>query len=188
MRMPSTIERTQNTAAIRQGDVAYLQDASPLSHLLAVATTILQQALDLVENVLTDDSQLTTPSKHLPGSTIGTLLPHCLQTPPNIHAGKHLRHARDHFVLLTEAIASSPPHILSYDIRQRNTPMESKLHHARDALKEAITKLEEVVPRTKLDTPMTLKAVTPHMQTLSTSFGREVSKPLKLPTRNRHGF
>lgn len=43
-----------------------------LTQLIAVATTVLQQAIDLVENVLTADDQLTTHSKYLPGSTIGT--------------------------------------------------------------------------------------------------------------------
>ena len=100
-------------------------------------------------------------------------------TYPIICTGKHLRHARDHFVLLSNAIASPPPHVLSYDTRSRNTPMESKRHHARDALKEAIAQLEDVVPRVKLDTPMTLNAVTPYMQTLGTSFGREVSRHSK---------
>lgn len=42
-----------------------------LSQLLAVSSTVLQQALDLVDNVLTDDDQLTVQSKYLPGSTIG---------------------------------------------------------------------------------------------------------------------
>jgi hypothetical protein len=45
-------------------------DAS-LIQLLAVATTVLRQGLDLVENVLTSDDQLTVHSKYLPGSTIG---------------------------------------------------------------------------------------------------------------------
>jgi hypothetical protein len=49
-------------------------NASPLiqrEHLLDVATTILRQAIDLLDNVLTSDEQLTTESKFLPGSTIG---------------------------------------------------------------------------------------------------------------------
>jgi hypothetical protein len=79
-------------------------------------------------------------------------------------------------MLLAEAIASPPPHAFSYDTRSRNTPMESRLPCVRDALKEAIARLEEVVPGAELDTPMTLNAVTPHTQTLQTSFGREVSE------------
>ena len=52
--------------------------------------------------------------------------------------------------------------------------METKLVDARAALKYTISQLEEVVPTTKLDEPMTLHAITPHMQVLETSFGREV--------------
>jgi len=140
-----------------QGD-SYDPEETPLTQLLSVSTTILAQALDLVENVLTSDEQLTIHSKYLPGSTIG----------------KHLRHARDHFLLLLDSVSSPPPHELSYDIRLRNTPMESKLTDARTALKEIISKLEEVVPRAKLDEPMTLHAITPHAQILQTSFGREL--------------
>jgi hypothetical protein len=44
---------------------------SPLAQLQFVSTTVLQQALDLVENILTSDEQLTIQSKFLPGSTIG---------------------------------------------------------------------------------------------------------------------
>jgi hypothetical protein len=41
------------------------------AHLLLVAITVLGQAVDLVENVLTSDEQLCIVSKFLPGSTIG---------------------------------------------------------------------------------------------------------------------
>lgn len=53
--------------------------------------------------------------------------------------------------------------------------MESKLSDARMALKEMISKLEEIVPKAKLDEPMTLHAITPHAQVFQTSFGREVN-------------
>jgi len=133
-------------------------DETPLRQLLSVSMAVLSQALHLVETVLTSDEQLTVHSKHLPGSTIG----------------KHLRHARDHFSLLLDSVSSSGPHELSYDTRARNTPMETKLTDARVALKDIISKLEDIVPRTKLEEPMTLHAITPHMQVLQTSFGREL--------------
>ncbi|KAG2156470.1 uncharacterized protein EDB93DRAFT_1079602 [Suillus bovinus] len=136
-------------------DIASL---SPLIQLQFVSTTVLQQALDLVENVLTSDDQLTAQSKFLPGSTIG----------------KHLRHARDHFILLIECVSGSGPHIFSYDTRSRNTPMESNLSEARQALKQAISCVNEVVPTANLDLPLTLNAVTPFMQTFETTFGREL--------------
>jgi hypothetical protein len=38
---------------------------------LAVAKTVLLQAVDLLDNHLTSDEQITVHSQHLPGSTIG---------------------------------------------------------------------------------------------------------------------
>ncbi|KAJ8596483.1 hypothetical protein M405DRAFT_781515 [Rhizopogon salebrosus TDB-379] len=131
---------------------------SPLAQLQFVSTTVLQQALDLVENILTSDEQLTVQSKFLPGSTIG----------------KHLRHARDHFILLIDCLSGPTPHILSYDSRSRNTPMETNLSEAREAFRQAILRIEEVVPTASLDLPLTLNAVTPFMQTFETTFGREL--------------
>lgn len=53
-----------------------IDDTEPLMQLLAVSTAVLGQAVDLVENVLTSDDQLTVQSKYLPGSAIGTLEHH----------------------------------------------------------------------------------------------------------------
>jgi len=156
--MSSTVHKSSLTSTDVDQDASYDPEEMPLTQLLSVSTTILAQALDLVENVLTSDEQLTVHSKYLPGSTIG----------------KHLRHARDHFLLLLDSVSSPPPHELCYDIRMRNTPMESNLVDARAALKDIISKLEEVVPRSKLEEPMTLRAVTPYMQVFQTSFGREL--------------
>ncbi|KAF8140025.1 hypothetical protein EV363DRAFT_1392947 [Boletus edulis] len=131
-----------------------------LSELLSVSSTVLQQALDLVDNVLTDNDQLTVQSKYLPGSTIG----------------KHLRHARDHFILLIDCIVGSQPYVLSYDVRNRNTPMESSLSEAHDALVSAIARLKELEssPSIILNHVITLNAVTPFQHTFETTFGREL--------------
>lgn len=45
-----------------------------LEQLIDVGTTILNQALDLVNDSLTSDEQLTVHSQYMPGSTIGTIL------------------------------------------------------------------------------------------------------------------
>lgn len=45
-----------------------------LEQLVDVGTTILSQALDLVNGSLTSDEQLTVHSQYMPGSTIGTEL------------------------------------------------------------------------------------------------------------------
>jgi hypothetical protein len=46
-------------------------DEEKRKQLLSVAVAVLNQALDLVENRLTDDSQLSVSAQHLSGSTIG---------------------------------------------------------------------------------------------------------------------
>ncbi|KDR84800.1 hypothetical protein GALMADRAFT_233169 [Galerina marginata CBS 339.88] len=125
---------------------------------ITVAKTVLLQAVDLLDNHLTSDEQLTVHSKHLPGSTIG----------------KHLRHARDHFVLLVDCIQSTSPRVLSYDTRIRNTPMESSLDEARAALLEAIKQLEDAVPTANFDDEISLQAVTPYMHSFKTTIGREL--------------
>lgn len=130
----------------------------PLAHLVFVSTTVLRQALDFVTDVLTDDDQLTRQSKSLPGSTIG----------------KHLRHARDHFILLLDCVGGDGPYIFSYDTRTRNTPMESSLSEARIALADTISRVKAAAPLAKLDQPMTLNAITPFPQTFETTFGREL--------------
>ncbi|TFK76839.1 hypothetical protein BDN72DRAFT_830002 [Pluteus cervinus] len=132
--------------------------ATSLTQLLFVSRTVLLQAVDLLDNYLTSDEQLTVHSRYLPGSTIG----------------KHLRHARDHFILLTECVASQPPYALSYDTRVRGTPMESSRHQARQALLDTIARLEEIIPKTKLNEAIQLNAITPYMQTFETTFGREL--------------
>ncbi|PSR73159.1 hypothetical protein PHLCEN_2v10971 [Hermanssonia centrifuga] len=144
--------------AIIRGDTP-CEETTSLKRLLEVSTIVLQQAVDLVDNSLTSDDQLTIHSQFMPGSTIG----------------KHLRHARDHFVLLLDCISSEPPYVLNYDVRTRNTPMESSRQAAHESLKDAISKMGTVVPNARLDEPLTLNAVTPYPQTLQSTFGREVS-------------
>lgn len=89
--------------------------------------------------------------------------------------GKHLRHARDHYVLLLENLLGPAPHVMSYDTRIRNTPMETSRAGAKDALIETIQQLEEMVPQADVDGPVTLHAITPHMHEFQSTFGREVS-------------
>lgn len=125
---------------------------------LAVAKTVLLQAVDLLDNHLSSDEQIITHSQHLPGSTIG----------------KHLRHARDHFVLLTKCMSNPPPRVLSYDTRIRNTPMETSRADARIALLDAIKQLEEVVPTMDFEEQITLQAITPYMHSFKTTVGREL--------------
>jgi len=69
---PSSLSTTaQNNPSGLSHDI----NETPLMQLLSVSKAVLNQALDLVENVLTLDEQLTVNSKHLPGSTIGIYVP-----------------------------------------------------------------------------------------------------------------
>jgi len=125
---------------------------------LAVAKTVLLQAVDLLDNHLVSDQQLTVQSQFMPGSTIG----------------KHLRHARDHFALLITCILAPPPRVLSYDTRIRATPMETSRAHARIALMDTIKQLEKVIPTVNFQEQISLHAVTPHLHTFQTTIGREL--------------
>lgn len=177
------ISSLQKTNGVNHKDT--LGEPTQMENLLMVSRTVLRQAIDLVNDSLSADDQLTFQSNYIPGSTIGT--PHMQNSALFGVAhrlggaqGKHLRHARDHFALLVECIAGSPPRVLSYDTRTRNTPMEKSRHAAAEALQECIKRLEEHVPRAQLDEPLTLNAVTPYPQVLETTFGREVRGSLAL--------
>lgn len=78
-------------------------------------------------------------------------------------------------MLLMECLSSaSSPYVLNYDIRSRNTPMESSREAARDALNATIERLRDVVPNARMADPIALHAVTPYPQVVQTTFGREV--------------
>lgn len=174
MLIPSVVPQADAAAQPQQEEMS-------LKRLLEVSTVILQQAVDLVDNDLASDEQLTIHSQYMPGSTIGapftlygarllTFVSFSCATP-----GKHLRHARDHFSLLVDTMEAQPPYVLNYDVRSRNQPMETSRQAAHDALRECIARLEKVVPSQRMDEPVTLNAVTPYPQTMQSTFGREVS-------------
>lgn len=71
----SSISSVTATAASR-ADSDCQDESTSLTRLLEVSTAILRQAIELVENGLTSDEQLTTRSIYIPGSTIGMLLYH----------------------------------------------------------------------------------------------------------------
>ncbi|POW09306.1 hypothetical protein PSTT_06883 [Puccinia striiformis] len=109
---PSEVSSTQSSSnASSQSEAAqeYLK-------LRTVAISLIDQAINLLENVVNSDTLLTTVSHLVPGSTIG----------------KHLRHLHDHFRILFEAVNShtttNQDGLLNYDSRERNVPMESSHH------------------------------------------------------------
>ncbi|KAH8100506.1 hypothetical protein BXZ70DRAFT_907198 [Cristinia sonorae] len=167
--MPAAIQSPLPLPASNGADSSastYVDEAKALERLIEVSSVVLAQAVDLVDNSLVSDEQMTAKSQYIPGSTIVHLL-----TPTE---GKHLRHARDHFMLLMDSVSTSAPHVLNYDVRSRNTPMETSRKDAHDALSEAIARLKDQVPLVHLDEPITLHAVTPYPQVVQTTFGREL--------------
>lgn len=60
-----------------KNDHAELSEAdqpTSFEQLIIVGLAVLRQGLEFVSKTLTDDAQLSFPSKLIPGSTIGTLL------------------------------------------------------------------------------------------------------------------
>jgi hypothetical protein len=73
----TTIERSSsdNSPAVQpvhNGSRPSEDQMKNLEQLIDVGTSILNQALDLLDNSLTSDEQLTVHSQYMPGSTIGT--------------------------------------------------------------------------------------------------------------------
>jgi len=136
-------------------------ETTPLNQLIWTSTVIVQQALTLLNESISSDDQLTFQSQLLPGSTIG----------------KQLRHAHAHFLLLLEAIT---PHrtqewVVNYDVRQRNTPMETNAESAKEAMHNLIAKLQELKEmQLRSEDPIVVNAVTPDRQILQSSLGREL--------------
>ena len=78
-------------------------------------------------------------------------------------------------MLLLECLQKPGPRVMSYDVRIRNTPMETSRSGAKDALLETLKKLEEIIPSVNADEALTLHAITPHAHEFQSTIGREVS-------------
>ncbi|KAF9509035.1 hypothetical protein BS47DRAFT_185316 [Hydnum rufescens UP504] len=137
----------------------HVPEGTVVGHCLLVSINVVEQAIDFL-STLTDDSQMAFPSQSLPGGTIG----------------KHIRHAVEHYNLLLKAVSEGPaggPHVLSYDVRSRNTPMETSSRLARDELENVIKQLQSTLSTVPLEDSITLHAVTPFPAVMQTTFGRE---------------
>ena len=62
---------SSRTSANLSSEHATPSDRQVVEEQLYVAKTVLQQAIDLLDNHITSDEQLTVHSKFMPGSTIG---------------------------------------------------------------------------------------------------------------------
>jgi len=137
------------------------EETTPFKQLIWTSITLVQQALTLLSENISSDEQLTFQSRLLPGSTIG----------------KQLRHAHAHFLLLLEAITDSQSKewVVNYDVRQRNTPMETNIQSAKEAMENLIAKLNEFNElQLRSEDPIVVNAVTPDRQILQSSLGREI--------------
>ena len=124
---------------------------------------------------LVSSPHLTFTSRIIPGSTIG----------------KHIRHAHAHFLLLLDCVEGDEPRVLNYDVRKRDTPMETDVAKAKEGLQNLLERLERLKGPSAtvgLDDPLTLNAVTPDKQILHTSFGREVCLLHCHPAIGSHDF
>lgn len=70
-------------------------------------------------------------------------------------------------------MAGSKPPRVNYDVRARNTPMETSRAAATQALSETAERLRKL-KIDDIDEEMILDAITPYPQTFKTSIGREV--------------
>ena len=70
--MPAIIQKP-STPEISTQDASTDGVNVSVKRLIEVSTVVLQQAVDLVDNSLTSDEQLTVHSQFMPGSTIGKL-------------------------------------------------------------------------------------------------------------------
>jgi hypothetical protein len=155
--MGSSEHHHENSQSIERSE-----ETTPVNQLIWTSTVLIQQALTLLNENISSDDQLTFQSRLLPGSTIG----------------KQIRHAHAHFSLLLEAITSSQTQqwVVNYDVRQRNTPMETSTQSAKEALLSLIDRLEKLKDfHLRSEDPIVVNAVTPDRQVLQSSFGREVS-------------
>ncbi|KAG8733731.1 hypothetical protein FRC11_003347 [Ceratobasidium sp. 423] len=147
------------------------QDRSTVvEQLTDVARDVMAQAIDLLENTLTDGKQLTYQSKYIPGSTIGQ---------STVYDYDGLLSPIVELAVLDVTSAKSPngqaPVTLSYDARIRDTPMETSITAGIEAFREAIKQLEDISKYAPEDLPVVLTADTgPYQQVLNTTYGREL--------------
>ena len=69
--MPALADSFSYDVTPPNGNAHSIAEMRRLEQLLDVSTKVLAQAIDLLDNSLTSDNQLTVSSKYLPGSTIG---------------------------------------------------------------------------------------------------------------------
>lgn len=69
--MPALADSFSYDVTQPNGNAHSIAEMRSLEQLLDVSTKVLAQAIDLLDNSLTSDDQLTVSSKYLPGSTIG---------------------------------------------------------------------------------------------------------------------
>lgn len=73
---PAQLHTEMNHLSLNGNQQHSEKEMQNLEQILDVSTTVLGQAIDLLENSLVSDEQLIVQSKYLPGSTIGVYYSH----------------------------------------------------------------------------------------------------------------
>jgi hypothetical protein len=132
--------------------------------LKAAAKTVLNQKLDILRTI----SQQDYTHFHAPVF--------------NASVGGHIRHSIDHFsILLSQDFTSSAPSIIDYDVRDRQTDIETNRESALMKTSELIDQLDNLFDSYSemLSIPLSVRfigdATTGHTYCAPTSLAREVS-------------
>ncbi|QRW27315.1 hypothetical protein RhiXN_01910 [Rhizoctonia solani] len=156
-----------------------------VQQLTDVARDVMNQAIDLLKNTLTDDKQLTYQSEYIPGSTIapptrtrslcptfqGKLVSGDVAAALNSFVGQAVADV----TVAESSNGQAPAAALSYDARIRDTPMETSINAGIQAFEEAIKQLDDIAKYAPEDLPIVLTADTgPYQQVLNTTYGREL--------------
>ncbi|MBW0461501.1 hypothetical protein O181_001216 [Austropuccinia psidii MF-1] len=135
-----------------------------LLELKKVGITSLDQAIHLLQDIITNDDQLTRKSSIISCSTIG----------------KHLRHLHDHFRILLETVQSKSKTI-NYDIKSPSAFMENSRQVSLNEFRKTKRKLIELIDfrikhfsQNQPDSNLNLITITPSKIQLQTNFNREL--------------
>lgn len=126
------------------------------ARVVAAADHVLAQCADLIGRV--SDETFSSPSRVLPGGSIG----------------KHLRHIMDHFAAAAEAAATGLS--IDYDHRERNVPMERDTRVALQTVAAVRARLREAADK-PMNTPVTVRVMlsgSGELADLASSAAREI--------------
>lgn len=133
------------------------QHPADCSRLVVAAQALLSECRLFVQTLPAD--LFCRPSVVLPGGTIG----------------KHLRHLTDHYA--AALVGHETDHVVDYDHRERNVPMEADASCAVECIVRLEAELSEIAP-TALDAALTIRIMTSasgETMLLASTLGRELA-------------